>query len=312
MALLNTFLTIFEQKVHLHQLLNDLFSFNSIKQAIDCVVKAFCFNPQNEQDYAKIKTFAIETYDTTKQIELFLKTVNSPLVKQCYQSINVQLEQQNHLLTTVNMKAKSKFQFTFPDTEFNADFLKIKQIFEPNNSFHQNLNSLTSNLDCLPFEEQFNDLYQKFQLLNEQTSQPIETDDSNLNEIQDLCDKTKQCLLKSIENIYKKYLDTKHLNNLEEKSSLINEININFKEDIKLMNLNKLNVLTQNCVNLISSSTSDLLKLQAIIQPIDSYFNLFNKFIQQYSLYLIDTHFKSRKCLYSCANMRPNRMIYLS
>ena len=92
----------------------------------------------------KIKTFAIETYDTTKQIELFLKTVNSPLVKQCYQSINVQLEQQNHLLTTVNMKAKSKFQFTFPDTEFNADFSKIKQIFQPNNSFNQNLNSLTS------------------------------------------------------------------------------------------------------------------------------------------------------------------------
>ena len=62
-------------------------------------MKAFCFNPQNEQVYANIKTFAIETYDTTKQTEHFLKTVNSPLVKQCYHSINVQLEQQNHFLT---------------------------------------------------------------------------------------------------------------------------------------------------------------------------------------------------------------------
>ncbi len=307
---------IHEQKEQLHAYLNDLFSFNMFKKTIDCLLDSILVSTQNEKNFTKTKSFIVKTFEMTKQIELFLKSVTqqeestSGLIQSSYESIKDKLKKQNDCLFSNDVnKELSNFELLFPNEKTNNELINFRSKYDLNSEFNNNLNDLItlSDQNCAPFKSIFDEFLNEFKNLNQIVSINTQSNKNDLNliEIEDISNKIKQSILKTMENIYKKYFKNNENvanNNLEEKSSLINESYHNFKEDIKLFNLFKLNELIKSCMNSIEKSnvtTINLSELKAIMSSMHAYCELFLNFVSKWTLYLIDNHFKSCKCFFT-------------
>jgi midasin len=170
---------VHEQKQQLHSYLNDLFCFKSFKQTVNGIVSSVGLNAATHDltSYSATKSFIVKTFEKTKQVELFFKSVSSSgLIMNSFEAIKEKLSKQEQLLTDLKHDTHSShptFRFKFPDESFSIELAKFKENYSLNSDLNKNLNDLNSlsAQDCTPFEEVFRQILSQFESLNRSDSE---------------------------------------------------------------------------------------------------------------------------------------------